>query len=271
MGVFDIFKRRKNDNDTDTIYYQGYVDKFEDLISMDNDSFKILDGDIPIMISAAHAVEQTRYGKIKYSEPDAGVIALALHDEIGCPAIIKTTNLNDDANFDETHPYRDFLKKYVREHGILCVLDLHQLAPTRKIAIDIGTGFGWNTAGSTAMKNAVIDCFTNHFNSNLVGVDHIFAASMPYTVSADVSKSCNIPCLQIEMNSRLFIKDYDVNRDSAQYDYAMSDEGQYRRIDYDPVRAYDALVDVVNVLAANMTPTIAHEAVDSIRTPSDNA
>lgn len=266
MGIINIFKRHKSDDDgTDTIYYQGYSDKFDDLISIDDDSFKILNGDLPIMISAAHAVEQTRYGKIKYSEPDSGIIALALHDELGCPAIIKTTNLNDDANFDETHPYRDCLKQYVKDNGILCVIDLHQLAPTRKIAIDIGTGFGWNTAGSTAMKNAVIDCFAKHFDRNLIGVDHIFAASMPYTVSADISKACDIPCLQIEMNSRLFIKDYDLKRDGAKYDYAMSDEGQYRRIDYNPVKAYDALVDVVNVLSTNMTPMIAHEAVNSMK------
>ena len=88
MGIFDIFKNRKSNGNVPSIYYQGYVDKFDDLISMDNDSFKILDGDIPIMVSAAHAVEQTRLGRTKYSEPDAGVLALALHDEIGCPAII---------------------------------------------------------------------------------------------------------------------------------------------------------------------------------------
>ena len=59
-----------------------------------------------------------------------------------------------------------------------------------------------------------------------------------------------------------------MHRDSAKYDYAMSDEGKYRHIDSDPTKAYDALVNVINVLAANMTPTIAHEAVDSIHIPS---
>ena len=61
----------------------------------------ILQGSMPILISAPHAVGQIRHDKHKQSESYTGVLAKQLHKNAGLHAIIKTRNLFDDANYDK--------------------------------------------------------------------------------------------------------------------------------------------------------------------------
>ena len=63
-------------------------------------SFKIINGSIPIILSAPHCVNQTRQGKIKQAEGETGAIVQILSKLTNCYAIYKTYNNNDDANYD---------------------------------------------------------------------------------------------------------------------------------------------------------------------------
>ena len=159
------------------------------------------------MVSAPHSVEQTRNGKIKYGEYQTGVLTKILHDNLNCPIIIKTCNCKDDANFDENSPYKKALCEYVKQNDIKFLLDLHQLAPWRKENIDIGTGFGVNIAGYPEMSNMIKKQFELS-NIDNVTVDFPFDASYPFTVSSYISAKCDIPCIQIEINSRLVCEEY---------------------------------------------------------------
>ena len=99
----------------------------------------ILNGDKKVMFSAPHAVEQTRDGKIKYAEQDTGEIARFVN-KLGYPCIIKTENLNDDANYDLNCKYKSDLQKYIKDNNIVALIDLHELSPLREQLICLGTG-----------------------------------------------------------------------------------------------------------------------------------
>lgn len=164
-------------------------------------SYKFLDGSKNVIISAPHCVEQTRNGRIKFAEPQTLFIATELHRSLSCPVIYKSANCCDDANYDAQCGYKSALAQYVSTHNIRYLLDLHQMALHREADIDLGTGRGKNFTDKISLDmigNAFKDCGIK----NIV-FDHLFSASYPYTVSSYISRTCNIQCLQIEINSAL--------------------------------------------------------------------
>lgn len=173
-------------------------------------SFVLLPGSGQVMLSAPHAVLQTRDGNIKQAERYTGMLAMLLNRHMGTACIYKTRNMNDDANYDPHSPYRDALCDYVRQHGVRCVLDLHQLSPLRPMALCIGTGRGANLNGG---KEAVI-CVANAFRRHGVApvtIDDPFAAAAPVTVSATIAR-LGITALQLELNSALLMENTPTER-----------------------------------------------------------
>ena len=81
------------------------------------------------------------------------------------------------------------------------MLDLHQLAPSRDMMIDIGTGKQKNVKDEKFVSLAY-----NIFEKYELGkitIDTPFDASYIYTMSSYIARECGISCLQIEMNSKI--------------------------------------------------------------------
>lgn len=165
------------------------------------EGFKLLDGSGPVMLSAPHAVEQTREGRIKYAEPHTGVLALQVHKALGCPCIYKTANCGDDANYDEHSPYKKALQEYVVSHGIKFLIDLHQLSPTRDVQVCLGTGQLQNLKKFDYVNVALAAFSIQHLG--LIQIDKPFAAAGPTTVSSYIARTCGISCLQLEINTAI--------------------------------------------------------------------
>lgn len=167
-------------------------------------SFEILNGDGVVMLSAPHAVLQTRNGRIKQAERYTGMLCRLLNVHARCPCIYKSRHIGDDANHDATSDYRDALCAYAKVQGIRYVLDLHQLAPSRAMALCIGTGLGANLHGKPDAVDVVRDAFEAR-GLLPVTVDDPFAARMPYTVSATAARA-GLVSLQLELNTRLLME-----------------------------------------------------------------
>lgn len=56
--------------------------------------------------------------------------------------------------------------------------------------------------------NSVLKAFTEK-KLGTIQIDNPFGATYEFTVSASISKACNIPCVQIEINSRLLYNEFD--------------------------------------------------------------
>ena len=171
-------------------------------------SFELLDGRGSVMLSAPHAMLQTRNGSIKCAERFTGMLCRLMHERIACPVIYKTRHLRDDANFDPVSDYRDALCRYVKAHQIGLVIDLHQMKPERHTDICIGTGRGHNLMGHTELVPAFTECF-RALGAKHIAVDDPFDARSASTVCATVANQCHVPALQLEINTRLLMSGYD--------------------------------------------------------------
>ena len=171
-------------------------------------SFEILDGTGTVMFSAPHAVLQTRNGTNKAAERYTGILCKLLNEEYKHPVIYKTRHLHDDANYDDFSDYRSALCRYVNRKQIQYVVDLHQLNPKRGMDVCIGTGKGKNILGLEELIDMIRDSFTSHGIRNIT-IDDPFPAEHPNTVCATVANCCDVPAIQLEINSNLLIQGSD--------------------------------------------------------------
>ena len=165
------------------------------------------DGSKKILISCPHAVFQTRNGKTKAAEVETAYLALALN-QMGYPCFIKTSNVNDDANFDYESKYKNALLDYSNKNDIKYIIDLHELAPTRTMDIDIATG-GKNHKNMLDSKSILKDIVVIFQNNNLNAVvNEPYSATGDKTISSFASKN-GIPAIQVEINLRCISQSVD--------------------------------------------------------------
>ncbi len=150
-----------------------------------------------ILISAPHGVSQLRLGKMKVAELGTIPIAIILANETNTNLILKTKNNNDDANFDQVSPYRDEIKKYIEDHNIKYIFDVHGMAKSRPYDINLGINFGQNIKNNMNLFNTLVQNLENEGFS--VSIDQPFAAG-PQTISGYFANTYNVWTIQIEIN-----------------------------------------------------------------------
>lgn len=162
-----------------------------------NQSFQILKGSIPVMISAPHGVSQVRLGAFKFAEPGSLGLALEIQEQTDAHLIAKTENRNDDANFDDVCPYKEELKRYIKKNKIKYLFDIHGLAKKRPIDINLGVNFGANVKPNEKL----FDFLNQRLNKKgfVVSIDQPFCGKSG-TVSGYISKELGIWTIQFEVN-----------------------------------------------------------------------
>lgn len=175
---------------------------FYELTNIKNESFIIENPNSNVLISAPHAIRQMRLGKIKLAEPKTVNYAVILNKLTDCNIIIKAANTNNDANFDESTPYKTRMEKLVNRHNIKFVIDLHSLAPDKEVLVNIGVYFG--ELLQTEQKKKHFDRLVQIFKLNNLtpSIDMPFAAG-PKTIAYHFGKDPDIFAVQLEVNSKL--------------------------------------------------------------------
>ena len=157
-----------------------------------------------VLISCPHAVSQLREDRLKSAEKETGIMGLILNELYGYPLVCKTSNKDDDANYDPKSEYKDAVVKLVKENGFRCVIDLHQLSYKRKEDVNPGVA-GFNNFPHKELLQSIVNIFNEH-GINKVSVDSPFKAGSPNTVSSYVHNHTGIDTIQLEINSRLVSK-----------------------------------------------------------------
>ena len=169
------------------------------LTSNKNADHIVKEGTNNILISAPHGVPQVRLGKYKCHE--LGSVATALHLKTccdNCYFIAKTKCNNDDANFDEVSPYKNTIRKLIKEKNIKFVIDFHGLASHRECDVNLGVHFGENIKNDVA----TFDLLNNMLVSGgfVVSIDQPFMAGTRTICGSLIDEFEDIWVLQIEIN-----------------------------------------------------------------------
>ena len=175
--------------------------KFDELNdeNQQNESFKTINGKIPILISAPHSVRQIRNGKLKGKDLCTGAIAIILQKETDCYCIYKTKNNNDDANYDiENNPYKQEILKIINENQIKLLLDIHGASDKHGFGVDIATGEKENLNNNEYLLKLLEETLKKHDIEN-VEIDTIFKAKSIHTICRTIYKKTSIPCIEIEI------------------------------------------------------------------------
>lgn len=156
------------------------------------------------MVSAPHCVKQYRNGKFKLPEDLTLSIARYLSECNEAHVIHKTKCVYDDANYDDKSSYRDSLVEYIKRNKVSLLFDLHGLSSKRSQDIIIGTDFSSNCQGYYWVAKVIKSYFSRTMLLN-VGIDEVFTASNPNTVSNDIHARTGIPTFQLEINRRVLM------------------------------------------------------------------
>ena len=169
----------------------------------EENNFKIIEGCIPILLSAPHAVRQCRNGVIKPADQLTGPIVEFLCKKTGAYGIIRTFNKGDDPNFDKTGYgllYKKQIVKLINKNGLQCVFDIHGCSGKHDFNIDIGTNKGVNINKNKKFLNIIKKGFACMGN---IAIDKEFKASKYSTVSNYTHRKSKVPCFQLEVNTLL--------------------------------------------------------------------
>jgi len=157
-------------------------------------------GELPVLLSAPHAVRHYRQKKIKMSDQFTGSIVYLLNKLTGCHAIAASKLYGGDPNFDYPCIYKEKIAEFCASRKVKFVLDIHGAAREREFDVDFGTNRGINLLGKTKILEFLQQSFQD-FGLSRTSHDH-FAASGPNTVANYVARELGIPAVQVEINKQ---------------------------------------------------------------------
>ncbi len=164
------------------------------------DPFWIALGQLPVLVSAPHAVRHFRQKKIKVSDEFTGSIAYLLSKLTGCHGIATTKLYGGDPNVDQPCIYKEKIAEICKREKVKFILDIHGAARERDFDVDFGTNGGKNLLVKTKIL-AMVERNFQEFGLNRISTDY-FAASGSNTIANYVARELKIPALQIEINKQ---------------------------------------------------------------------
>lgn len=154
-------------------------------------------GNNKVIVSAPHGVSQVRLGKLKVAELGTIPVAYLISEATDSTVILKTQNVNDDANFDNISDYKNEIYKIIEERNCKYIFDIHGMSKSRKYDINLGINFGQNINSNIDLFNKIINMLEEQNFS--ISIDQPFSAG-PQTISGSCAKKYNIFTIQIEIN-----------------------------------------------------------------------
>ncbi len=161
-------------------------------------------GDLPILLSAPHAVKQIRNNEIKAHEFYTGAITECLAKQIGCACITKQYLIencsNDDPNTNNDYcSYKTAINQFLHEHKIKLFVDIHGLSSKRDSIVDICIDNGKNVNDITLVTN-LQKRIEDKFGINTSSFDKYFQAFSENVMSKWVHTNFNISAIELEIN-----------------------------------------------------------------------
>ncbi len=162
--------------------------------------YRFFQGNIPILITAPHAVRHMRKKKIKPSDQFTGAIAVVLHNKTGAYCLATTKLYGGDPAVDKPCIFKEKIREIVIKHGIKFVIDIHGASSERPFDVDVGTMRGKSFGEKSKFVEEIINCF--HQNDIKKITFDNFPALKQFTITRFVVDEMNCPGIQLEINRK---------------------------------------------------------------------
>jgi hypothetical protein len=170
--------------------------------SESDDYFGIIEGNIPILLSAPHGAKHLRDGRWKGEDEYTSSLAIKLGALTGASVIFVKNKTKEDSNHLPNTRYKDALRKLVDEKGIKFLADIHGADIARDYKINIGIIDDEDMAQCSCPQcKPIIEETLRAFQYPLFNLD-AFTAGSPETVTFFARHVCGIEAAQFEINAR---------------------------------------------------------------------
>ena len=167
-----------------------------------DDYFEIVEGNIPILLSAPHGARHLRKGTWKGEDEYTAALAIALGRLTGAFVIFVKHKTEEDPNWLPHTRYKDAIQQMVHERGIGFLADIHGADSGRnyKVTVGIIEAEDMERCSCPRYKPIIEDAFRS-FQSPLFHLD-AFTAASPETVTSFARHVCGIEAAQFEINAQ---------------------------------------------------------------------
>jgi hypothetical protein len=170
--------------------------------SKSDDYFGIIEGSIPILLSAPHGATHLRDGRWKGEDEYTASLAIQLGALTGASVIFVKRKTEEDSNYLPGTRYKDAIKELVARQEIRFLADIHGAGISRDYKMSVGIIDEEDMARCSCPRcKAVIEEAVRSFQYPLFNLD-AFTAASPETVTSFARHVCGIEAAQFEINAR---------------------------------------------------------------------
>lgn len=163
--------------------------------------FNIQTGDIPVIVSAPHAVPVLKKSYQKPGESFTGALAMYFNDVLNVHSIYSLNLGRRDPNRDRKCIYKKTLLDHTLQHNIKYVIDLHGATNSHGFAVDLGTNLSQSIDPELV---ADIIHALNYFKVTPVTENSVFKATRSSVITNYISTlGSDVQAIQLEIS-----KDY---------------------------------------------------------------
>ncbi|HWR45138.1 hypothetical protein [Sporomusa sp.] len=199
-NILEEFKRARINEEAVSVEKVHFYKTDKSINPKQEESFWISLGELPVLVSAPHAVRYYSKKKIKMSDQFTGSIVYLLNKLTGCHAIATTKLYGGDPNSDSPCIYKERIAEICGRKKVKLVLDIHGAAREREFDVDFGT----NSGKTLLVKARMLETLEHNFQDfGLSRISHgQFAAIGPNTIANYVARELRIPAVQLEINKQ---------------------------------------------------------------------
>jgi len=167
-----------------------------------NEDYIYIKGELPILVSAPHAVKQTNKNHIKFPDTITGGLALLVNELTDCHVITKAHNDGADPNNSDMgidNGYKEKIIEVMTDENIKLLIDLHGLRGDRQTDVDIITHFGMTIGQDITIIDELKRCLKENGILNISENKYYFAESEMVIVHK-IWNVLKIPSIELEIN-----------------------------------------------------------------------
>ena len=185
-----------------------------DYHTLSDDYFDVIEGKIPILISAPHGARHLRptikkqgdKWKVQdvWKEEDeyTSSIAIKLGQMTGAHVIYVKNKTIEDPNHEKVSKYKIAIKEIIKDHDIKFLADIHGAKSSRDFKVCVGTRYDEKEKCSCRTYKDIIENTLKEFQEGQIFNRTNFKAKDDVTVTSFAKKVCGIESAQFEINEK---------------------------------------------------------------------